>query len=49
MHLVDDNGQARASGRLVPGLRGGPINRMTRFEPGMLPAFGLPAAIAAAR
>lgn len=48
MYLVDANGFARASGFLVVGLRGGLINRMTRFETGVLPGFGLPRTLPAA-
>lgn len=45
MYLIEANGCARASGFLVVGLRGGLINRMTRFETDVLPGFGLPSTL----
>lgn len=42
LYLLDTKGPARATGLLAVGLRGGLINRITRFEAAVLPTFGLP-------
>ncbi len=46
MYLVGRDGVAHASGFLVLGVRDGRISRLTRFETGVLPRFGLPRTLA---
>lgn len=46
MYLVGRDGAAHASGFLVLGVRDGLISRLTRFETGVLPRFGLPRTLA---